>query len=198
MLQDKTTRMDHALHFAGVSGSLRKGSYNTMLIREASKLLPAHVTMDILSIESIPLYNADNDLPAASSRPAAVEQFREALAKADAIVIASPEYNYGIPGVLKNALDWASRGKDSPLLKKPVALMGATQGLWGTVRMQMAFQSLYLYMDMKPVHKPEILIAQASKKFDENGNLTDETTRELIKQQLIALKDMCQSLRAAA
>jgi chromate reductase len=154
------------------------------------ELLPEGVSMEIFSVGELPLYNADLDMPAASKRPAMVQEFRDLLAKSDGIVIASPEYNYGIPGLLKNAIDWASRGEDSPLLKKPVAIMGATPGLWGTVRMQLAFQNIFLYLNMKPVYKPEVLIAQANNKFDEKGKLTDATSRDMVKKKLEALKEM--------
>ena len=182
--------MSDFIQFIGMSGSLRKGSYNTMLLKAAAKLLPADVSMDIVSIEDIPLYNADLDLPAAKQRPEAVEHFRKMLTDADGILISSPEYNYSIPGGLKNAIDWASRGEDSPLLRKPVAVIGATTGLWGTIRMQLAFHNVFLYLDMKPVYKPEVLVAQAEKKFDKNGNLIDEMTKKLLKQKLEALKEM--------
>lgn len=180
---------DH-IHLVGLSGSLRKGSYNTMLLKAASKLLPTGVSMEIISIADIPLYNADLDWPTVKQRPAPVGRFREMLTDADGILISSPEYNYSIPGGLKNAIDWASRGQDSPLLKKPVAVIGATTGLWGTVRMQLAFHAVFLFLDMKPVYKPEVLIAQADKKFDKDGNLTDEMAQKILKQKLEALKVM--------
>lgn len=163
-----------------------------MLLKAATQLLPADVSMDIVSIEDIPLYNADLDLPAAKKRPGPVEHFRKMLTDADGILIASPEYNYSIPGGLKNAIDWASRGEDSPLLRKPVAIMGATTGLWGTTRMQLSFHNVFLYLDMKPVYKPELLVAQAEKKFDTEGNLIDEMAKKLLKQKLEALKAMIQ------
>lgn len=161
-----------------------------MLLKAAGRLLPADVSMDIVSIENIPLYNADLDLPAAKQRPETVEHFRKMLTDADGILISSPEYNYSIPGGLKNAIDWASRGEDSPLLRKPVAVIGATTGLWGTARMQLAFHNVFLFLDMKPVYKPEVLVAQAEKKFDKQGNLIDETAKKLIKQKLEALKEL--------
>jgi len=182
--------MSDYIQLIGMSGSLRKGSYNTMLLRAAAQLLPADVSMDIVSIEDIPLYNADLDLPAAGQRPETVEHFRKMLTDADGILICSPEYNYSIPGGLKNAIDWASRGEDSPLLRKPIAVIGATTGLWGTARMQVAFHNVFLFLDMKPVYKPEVLVAQAEKKFDKEGNLTDEMAKKLIKQKLKALKEM--------
>ena len=184
--------MSDYIQLVGLSGSLRKGSYNTMLLKAASQLLPLNVSMEIISIEDIPLYNADLDLPSAKNRPQPVEHFRKMLADADGILISSPEYNYSIPGGLKNAIDWASRGEDSPLLRKPVAVIGATTGLWGTTRMQVAFHNVFLFLDMKPVYKPEVLVAQAEKKFDKNGNLIDEMAKKLLKQKLEALKEMIQ------
>lgn len=182
--------MSDYIQLVGISGSLRKGSFNTMLLKAAAQLLPTDVSMEILSIEDIPLYNADLDLPAANRRPETVEHFRKMLTDADGILISSPEYNYSIPGGLKNAIDWASRGEDSPLLRKPVAVIGATTGLWGTARMQVAFHNIFLFLDMKPVYKPEVLVAQAEKKFDKDGNLIDEMARKLVKQKLEALKEM--------
>jgi len=182
--------MSDYIQLVGFSGSLRKGSYNTLLLKAAAQLLPTDVSMEIISIADIPLYNADLDLPAAKQRPEVVEHFRKMLADADGILISSPEYNYSIPGGLKNAIDWASRGEDSPLLRKPIAVLGATTGLWGTTRMQMAFHNVFLFLDMKPVYKPEVLVAQAEKKFDKEGKLIDETTKKLIRQKLEALKEM--------
>src|SRR5450432_715728 len=146
--------MNFSMHWAGISGSLRKESFNTWLLHAVQELLPQGVTMDIISIADIPLYNADLDLPAAKERPGTVTAFREAMGKADGLVIVSPEYNYSIPGGLKNAIDWASRAEDSPLLKKPVALLSATPGMWGTVRMQQAFHPLFQYLNMRPVYQP--------------------------------------------
>jgi chromate reductase len=159
-------------------------------------LLPTGVTLEIAPIADIPLYNADLDVPAVNERPAPVQQFRETLAKADALVIVSPEYNYSIPGGLKNAIDWASRGTDSPLLNKAVALMGATAGMWGTNKMQVAFHPVFQYMNMRSVFKPEILISQANNKIDENGDLVDAPTKELMKKQLQALKELVLQMRA--
>ena len=184
--------MSDYIQLVGLSGSLRKGSYNTMLLKAALQLLPTDVSMEIISIEDIPLYNADLDLPSSKQRPRPVEHFRKMLTDADGILISSPEYNYSIPGGLKNAIDWASRGEDSPLLRKPVAVIGATTGLWGTTRMQLAFHNVFLFLDMKPVYKPEVLVAQAEKKFDKIGNLMDEMAKKILKQKLEALKEMIQ------
>ena len=184
--------MSDYFQLVGLSGSLRKGSYNTMLLNSALQLLPTDVSMEIISIEDIPLYNGDLDLPSVKHRPQPVEHFRKMLADSDGILISSPEYNYSIPGGLKNAIDWASRGEDSPLLRKPVAVIGATTGLWGTTRMQLAFHNVFLFLDMKPVYKPEVLVAQAEKKFDKTENLIDEMAKKLLKQKLEALKEMIQ------
>lgn len=180
------------IHIVGISGSLREGSYNTSLLKAAMELLPEGVTAEIVRFDEVPMYNADLDT---GDRPPAVRRFRESLAKADAFLIASPEYNYSIPGGLKNAIDWASRGQDAPLMHKPVALMGATPGMWGTVRMQLAFKQVFQFLNMKETGKPEVLVAQAATKFDEQGRLTDEKTRDLVSRQLTALRDLTLQLQ---
>ena len=190
--------MNESVYLIGMSGSLRKDSFNTRLLFAVQQLWPENVTMGIVSIADQPLYNADLDLPAAKQRPPMVQQFREALATADGFVFVSPEYNYSIPGGLKNAIDWASRGEDSPLLNKPVAVMGATPGMWGTVRMQTAFLPVFTFLNMKPILKPEIQIAQAAKKFDAQGKLTDDKAKDLIRQKLDALRELILKERAYA
>lgn len=177
------------IHLVGISGSLRAGSHNTALLRSVAEVLPEGVTFEILSLGDIPFYNGDFDLPIANERPTPVVQLREAIAKADGLVIASPEYNYSIPGGLKNAIDWVSRGPESPLVKKPVALMGGSPGLWGSVRMQLAFLPIFQAMGMHVIQKPEVLVSQINKKFDDNLQLTDETTRELVRKKIQALVD---------
>ena len=182
--------MSTRLRWIGISGSLRAESYNTKLLKTIAGMLPDDVEMEILSIADIPLYNGDLDLPAAGKRPEIVTQFRDKLAGCHALVIVSPEYNYSIPGGLKNAIDWASRGKDSPLLRKPVAVFGATTGMWGTARMQVAFQPVFQFLDMQPVFQPEVLIAKAEEKFDADGLFKDEKGKEIIKKKLDALKKL--------
>jgi len=176
--------MEEKTKIVGLCGSLRKGSYNAMLLKVAGDLLPEGIEFEIVSYDDIPVYNADNDVPETGERPESVVKFREQLTEADAFIIASPEYNYSIPGGLKNAIDWASRGKDSPLMHKPVALMGATQGMWGTVRMQAAFLPVFTFLNMNPVLQPEVLIAQAQNKFDEQGKLKDEAAISIIKKKI--------------
>jgi chromate reductase len=180
--------MSTIIRLGGISGSLRKGSFNTRLLHAAMELLPEGAELEVIPYEEVPVYNADHDEPEVAERPAPVRAFREALAKVDGLVIATPEYNYSIPGGLKNAIDWASRGPDSPLMNKPVALMGATPGTWGTVRGQHAFHPIFQFLNMTNVRKPEVFIAKATEKFDPEGRLTDEMTRKMIGQQLEALK----------
>jgi len=156
--------------------------------------LPENTTMEIVSIE-LPLYNGDLDLPISTERPEPVKKFRDILAKADGLVIVSPEYNYSIPGPLKNAIDWASRGEDSPLLRMPVAVMGVTPGMWGTIRMQTSFLNVFQFLDMRQVIKPEILIAKAKEKFDENGKLIDAIAVDLVKKKLAGLRELVLKLR---
>jgi len=189
--------MENTIKLVGISGSLRKGSFNTMLIHAVRELLPEGMELEIVSFADVPVYNADHDTPAAAERPESVRIFRDALAKADAFVIATPEYNYSIPGGLKNAIDWASRGTDAPLNNKAVALMGATPGMWGTVRGQHAFHPIFQFLNMTTVRKPEVFIAKAGEKFDESGRLHDEATRKVIAQQLEALKKLISQLRNA-
>jgi chromate reductase, NAD(P)H dehydrogenase (quinone) len=178
------------INLVGISGSLRKKSFNTLLLEDLKNYLPEGVNLKIIQIADIPIYNADLDLPEALERPLVVQRFRDDLAIADGIVLVSPEYNYSIPGGLKNAIDWASRGKDSPLLRKPVALMGATIGLWGTARMQLAFLPVFQFLDMRVVYKPEVQISQAANKFDTEGKVSDETTKKLVKEKLKNLVEL--------
>ncbi len=179
--------MRDELRFVGISGSLRRESYNTKLLNAALGLLPEGVTMEIARIGDLPLYNSDMET---DDPPESVRKFRDILSGADAFVFVSPEYNYSVPGTLKNAIDWASRAKDSPFAGKPVAVMGATQGTWGTVRMQIAFRPIFQFLNMTPVNKPEVLVAQAQNKFDAGGRLTDEPTISIVRQQLAELRKL--------
>lgn len=168
----------------GIAGSLRKASYNMGVLRAAQQLAPAGVTIDIFDISPIPVYNQDLD----SAPPAAVTQLKAALRTSDAIVISTPEYNYSVPGVLKNAIDWASRPYgDSAWLNKPVALMGASVGMFGTARAQYHLRQSFVFLDAYVLNQPEVMIANASQRFDGEGNLTDDKAKELIKKQIEAL-----------
>ena len=184
--------MASAVHILGFSGSLRKGSLNTALLRVASQLLPPDVTLETFDLAPIPLYNGDVE---AAGFPEAVVRFKQRIAAADALLIATPEYNYSIPGVLKNAIDWASRPpKDSPLNGKPVSFMGAG-GLLGSAGAQYHLHQVCVFTNMLPVNRPEVFVMHASEKFDPEGNLTDEMARQLIRALLVSLADWTRHLR---
>lgn len=172
------------LRILGMSGSLRKKSYNTAALRAAQGLVPDGATMEIFDLTPIPLYNDDIR---EQGYPPAVQEFRDRIAAADALLLVTPEYNYSFSGVLKNAIDWASRPPNPPLTNKPVAIMGATQGLWGTVKAQHHLRQCCVFLNLWPVNKPEVLIAQAASKFDAAGNLTDEATTKVIAELMTSL-----------
>lgn len=183
------------VHVLGFAGSLRKSSANRGLLRAAAELLPKDVTLEIFDLTPIPLYNWDVE---AAGTPEPVKLFRERIAAADALLIATPEYNYSFPGVLKNAIDWASRPpRDTPLAGKPIAMMGAGGGA-GTARAQMALRQVAVFTNMLPLNKPEVMVQQAFEKFDSDGNLTDETVRPRIQALLEALAAWTRRLRGEA
>ncbi len=168
----------------GISGSLRKNSHNTALIRAALELQPVGMQIEVYDISAIPLYNADLD---GDMKPQPVISFKKAISGADALLIATPEYNYSVPGVLKNAIDWASRGgKESPLNGKPIAIMGAG-GVMGTVRAQLHLRQIALFNGMNVLPKPELYVAKSGEKIDASGNLTDALTRDRLRDLLQAL-----------
>jgi chromate reductase len=181
-----------ALTFLGISGSLRAGSLNTALLRAAVGLVPEGVTLKIGDIADIPLYHGDVE---AEGLPGAVQALRAEIKAADALVFATPEYNYSIPGVLKNAIDWASRPPEHPFAGKPIAIMGASPGALGSARAQYHLRQMFIFMDGKLLNKPEVMVAGAMGKFDAQGNLTDEPTRQIVAAQLAALKAWTLQLR---
>jgi len=173
----------------GVSGSLRAASYNTALLRAALKVAPAGMDIDIYDgLREIPPYDHDLD---GDEPPPAVVDLRRRIRAADGLLIATPEYNYGVPGVLKNAIDWASRPPaTSPLKRKPIAVMGAAPGAFGSVRAQLSLRQSFLWTDSVLVGKPELMVFQAHLRFDGDGNLVDEQTRKLLAALLGALADL--------
>jgi chromate reductase len=181
----------------GIAGSLRRDSYNRALLRAAQELAPAEVEITTFAwLGSIPLYNEDIR---AQSDPAPVAALKRAIREADALLIATPEYNYSIPGVLKNAIDWASRPpQDSPLNGKPVALMGASTGSFGTVRAQMHLRQVCVFTNMLALTRPQVLVARAREKFDQQGRLTDETSIGYVRELLQALLEWTLRLRRGA
>jgi len=168
----------------GMSGSLRKASYNSAALRAAASLVPEGASLEIFDLAPIPLYNDD---VRAAGYPPVVQDFRSKIEAADAILFVTPEYNYSMSGVLKNAIDWASRPPGPPLTRKAAGIMGATMGLWGTARAQYHLRQCCVFLDLWPINKPEVLIAQAQTKFNDKGELTDETTKKLIQDHLVNL-----------
>jgi len=186
--------MTEQTHVLGISGSLRKSSNNTGLLWAASELLPAGMSLEIYDISAIPLYN--NDL-LAEGLPPAVQEFKARIAAADALLIATPEYNSSLPGVLKNAIDWASRPpKESSFTGKPLAMMGAG-GVMGTSRAQAHLRQIAGGLNMLALNKPEVMVQRAWEKFDQHGNLTDDDTRQQVKDLLLALRDWTLRLRVS-
>ncbi len=173
-----------AIKVAGFAGSLRKASFNRALLRAAVELAPAGMTIEVLEIRGIPVYDADVE---AEGDPAPVAEFKRAVDAADGLLIATPEYNYGVPGVTKNVIDWASRPpRKSVLDGKPVAVMGATPGMWGTARGQAQLRQAFTFTNSYAMQQPEILVARAGEKFDADGRLVDDTTREYLGKFLVA------------
>jgi chromate reductase len=166
----------------GISGSLREGSFNSALLRAGAEQAPEGVKVEIASIDGIPLFNQDVEK---KGIPGIVTELAEAIRAADGLWIATPEYNYSVPGVLKNAIDWVSRVEDQPFKGKPIAIMGASMGRLGTARSQYHLRQVMVFVEALVMNKPEIFAATAQNIF-EDGKLVDETTRELLEKQLEA------------
>jgi chromate reductase, NAD(P)H dehydrogenase (quinone) len=168
----------------GFAGSLRQGSYNRALLRAASQLVPPEATLEIFDLEGIPLYNADQE----SYMPEKVKAFKQKIREADALLIVTPEYNHSVSGVLKNAIDYASRpAGDNPFNDKPVATMSASTSLMGGVRAQFHLRQIFVFLNMHPVNVPQIFVGSAAQKFNEKGDLLDEKAKDLIKQLFSSL-----------
>lgn len=176
--------MDKKVNILGFAGSLRKGSYNKALVKAASELLPADTTLEIFDLEGIPPFNQDLEMTPAER----VKEFKIKIRAADAILIATPEYNYSIPGVLKNAIDCASRPYgDNAFEGKPAALMSASIGMLGGGRAQYHLRQCCVFLNMYPVNQPEAFVTFAQQKIDDSGKVTDPKTREVIGDLLQAL-----------
>lgn len=184
--------MATALKVLGIAGSLRKDSYNRAALRAAQELAPEGMEIDIVDLGGLPGFNEEQE----QNPPAQVVEFKQRVREADAILFATPEYNYSISGVLKNAIDWASRPYgDSAWNGKPAAIMGASIGALGTARAQYHLRQIMVFLNMFPLNQPEVMIANAAQRFDGAGNLTDEPTREFIGKQLAALADWTRRLK---
>jgi chromate reductase, NAD(P)H dehydrogenase (quinone) len=184
--------MADRISILGFAGSLRKGSYNRSLLRAAAEMVPQGATLSIFDLEGIPPFNQDSE----NDPPDRVKEFKSTIREADALLIATPEHNYSVPGVLKNAIDWASRPfEGNPLDGKPVAIMGASIGMLGTARAQYHLRQTFVFLNMHPVNRPEVMVPFAQKRFDDNGRITDEKTRGLIGQLLESLVAWTRALR---
>jgi chromate reductase len=182
------------MRILGFAGSLRRGSFNKALLRAAVEVAPEGMDLEVFDLEGIPPYNQDLDM----QPPARVTEFKARIRAADAILIATPEYNYSTPGILKNAIDWASRPYgDNAFNDKPVAVMGASIGLIGTARAQYHLRQSFVFLNMHPLNQPEVMLPLAEGKVDAAGRLTDEAARQRIKELLEGLMAWTRRLSAA-
>jgi len=173
--------LNSPLVILGISGSLRRDSFNRATLRAAQELAPEGSKIETFELDGLPGFNQDDE----GQPPAKVVELKQRIRSADAILFVTPEYNYSVPGVLKNAIDWASRPYgDSAWNGKPVAIMGASVGVSGTARAQYHLRQMFVFLNMYPVNQPEVMIGSAAKRFDQQGKLTDETSRKLIQQLL--------------
>jgi chromate reductase, NAD(P)H dehydrogenase (quinone) len=174
--------MPSTIHILGFAGSLRKQSYNRATLKAAQALMPEGAELEIITLDNLPPFNQDYE----NNEPQAVRDFKNKIRQADALLIVSPEYNYSTSGVLKNAIDWASRPTGRSVLEgKPAAIMGAG-GRFGTVRAQLHLRQVFLFLHMPVLMQPDVHIFNAWEKFDGDGNLTDEKTRQQIETLLLA------------
>ena len=176
--------MSQPVRILGIAGSLRRESYNRAALRAATELVPEGATIDLFELDGIPGFNQDEE----QNPPAKIVELKKRVREADAILFVTPEYNYSVPGVLKNAIDWASRPHgDSAWNGKPAAMMGASIGAMGTARAQYHLRQMMVFLNMFPVNQPEVMIANAQDRFDTQGNLTDDPTKDFIRQLLQSL-----------
>ena len=173
--------MADPLKILGIAGSLRKASYNRGALRAAQQLCPEGATLEVFELDGIPPFNQDEEQKA----PARVVELKKKIREADAILFVTPEYNYGLPGVLKNAIDWASRPYgDNAWNGKPCALMSAAMSMGGGIRAQYQLRQCFVFLNMDAVVQPEVAINNVGERFDESSNLKDETSKKLIAQLL--------------
>ena len=186
--------MEKVVNILGFAGSLRKGSYNKALLRAALELVPKGANLEVFDLEGIPPYNQDLENQPSEK----VKEFKAKIRAADAILIATPEYNYSIPGVLKNAIDCASRPYgDNVFEHKPVAIMGASVGMAGTARAQYHLRQCFVFLTCFALNQPEVMVPFAQEKIDKDGKLTDQKTREKIRELLEALVAWTNKLKGA-
>lgn len=183
------------LQVLGVAGSLRKASFNAAILRAAGRLAPDNVRIETFDLAPIPLYNED---VRQAGFPPAVADLRARIATADAVLIVTPEYNYSMPGVLKNAIDWASRPPEQPFDAKPVGIMGASPSRLGSARAQYHLRQSFVFLNALVMNKPEVMIARVNELLDEDGQLADEATAGFIREHLAALAEWTRKQRREA
>ena len=177
-MSDDSRSPERRYTVVGFAGSLRRGSYNRALLHAAAELAPPALQILVHDLAAIPLYNGDLE---AAGIPGSIEELRSAVRQADALLIATPEYNHGVPGVLKNTIDWLSRPpRDSVLNGKVAAIMGASPGFTGTARAQSQLRQAFVFTNTYALLQPEVLVARAHEKFDAEGRLTDQSTRDFL------------------
>jgi chromate reductase len=176
--------MDKKIKIAGISGSLRKESFHTKLLKAAAGIPLEDAEIEIVDISQLPLFNQDWEM----NLPASVVEFKKKIAESDAILFVTPEYNYSVPGVLKNAIDCGSRPYgESAWSGKPAAIMSGSVGIFGGSRAQYHLRQMMVFLDMHPLNKPEVMVPMIQDKFDASGNLTDEATKAKVKEMIEAL-----------
>jgi chromate reductase len=187
--------MADQIRILGIAGSLRKASYNRGALRAAQQLSPEGTKIEVFELDAIPPFNQDEE----RSPPQKVIEFKQKIRAADAILLVTPEYNYGMPGVLKNAIDWASRPYgDNAWNGKACAIMSAAMSMGGGVRAQYQLRQAFVFLNMEAVLQPEVAIGNATERFDGEGNLKDETSKKLIGQLLQNLVKKVRLLKPAA
>jgi chromate reductase, NAD(P)H dehydrogenase (quinone) len=192
--EQESQKMNRPTRILGIAGSLRRKSYNRAALRAAQQLVPDGAELDIFELDGIPVFSEDEE----RQPPDKVVELKQRIRDADAVLLVTPEYNYSIPGGLKNAIDWASRPYgDNAWTGKPVAIMGASTGRLGTARAQYHLRQVFVFLDMLAVNKPEVMISNAAEHFDAEGNLTSESTKDLIRRLLGNLVSWTRELQAA-
>ena len=187
--------MENPIRILGIAGSLRRKSFNRAALRAAQQLVPQDAVLDVFELDGIPVFSEDDE----RQPPPKVVDFKKRIREADAILFVTPEYNYSIPGVLKNAIDWASRPNgDSAWTDKPAAIMGASVGKLGTARARYHLRQVFVFLNVYAVNRPEVMIGNAGEHFDPLGNLTDETAKKLIRQLLTNLVSWTRQMKPDA
>ncbi len=186
--------MNKPIRILGIAGSLRRKSFNRAALRAAQQVVPQDTVLDVIELDGIPVFSEDDE----QQPPAKVVEFKKRIREADAILFVTPEYNYSIPGVLKNAIDWASRPYgDNAWTDKPAAIMGASMGTLGTARAQYHLRQVFVFLNIHALNQPEVMIGNAGEHFDAEGNLKNEATKNLIGQLVANLVGWTRGLQKA-